>query len=162
MNVLEELDCLVTQRRIHSIYHRNIPLPTLFKGTPRSDASAQISPGFLDDETWWRDFINEDFDMNDHTLPSNATVPTPVLETHKVTPKASEPPGWSLHSFNPGTTLDKILHALPACSFCRDRRIKCHQRLPACKECHRTSRECMFFDPILSENVPLRYVHLGF
>ncbi|KAK7413363.1 hypothetical protein QQX98_007740 [Neonectria punicea] len=93
MNVLEELDCLVTQRRIHSIYHRNLPLPILFKGTPQSDASAQISPGFLDDETWWRDFINQDFDKDDHDLPSSATVPTPVVEIQKVTPKDPEPLG---------------------------------------------------------------------
>ncbi|KPM38688.1 hypothetical protein AK830_g7887 [Neonectria ditissima] len=158
MNVLEELDCLVTQRRIHSIYHRNIPLPIPLKGTPQSDASSQISPGFLDDDTWWRYFINEDFDMEDRALQPNTPMPAPALEIQKVTPEDLDPPAWNPNLSNSRTTYDKILDTLPACSFCRDRRIKCHQQLPACKECFRTSRECMFFDPILSENIPLRRI----
>uniref|UniRef100_L2GH87 C6 transcription factor n=1 Tax=Colletotrichum fructicola (strain Nara gc5) TaxID=1213859 RepID=L2GH87_COLFN len=64
MNVLEELDCLVTQRRIHSIRHRNVVLPQQKKSaaaaTQPKDSGQQMGEGLFEDENWWRDFINDD------------------------------------------------------------------------------------------------------
>ncbi|RSL45782.1 hypothetical protein CEP54_014130 [Fusarium duplospermum] len=55
MSVLEELDCLVTQRRVHTIHHRNIQFPPHAKPGPQSDTASQTSCGFLDDDDWWRE-----------------------------------------------------------------------------------------------------------
>ncbi|KAK2772748.1 C6 transcription factor, partial [Colletotrichum kahawae] len=68
MNVLEELDCLVTQRRIHSIRHRNVPLPQ--ENNPATAAKPtvgreQMGENLFEDDNWWRDFINDDLVMND-------------------------------------------------------------------------------------------------
>ncbi|KAM0546727.1 hypothetical protein ACHAPJ_010655 [Fusarium lateritium] len=153
MSVLEELDFLVTQRRIHSIYHRNLPVPS--KQTTsilEAQAISEISPGFLNDDSWWDEFIVDDFDMfaNQDSAAAGFSFATPSIEplveetqlpTKKKTPKRK------------GTDLDEILEALPSCSSCRDRRIKCDRQLPACRYCKRTNRDCVFFDPVLSENV---------
>ncbi|KAF7563755.1 hypothetical protein G7046_g379 [Stylonectria norvegica] len=159
MNVLEELDFLVTQRRIHSIYHRNIPLPNQSSTSPQSVVlSQQGDLGLLEDDTWWRDFINEDFAME--------VVETPMVTVEAISmPMNTErsPPGPTYArtvpcSKNWKTYLDGVLEALPSCSFCRDRRIKCNRQIPSCKECSRTSRACSYFDPVLLENVPFQLV----
>ncbi|KAF5004539.1 hypothetical protein FDECE_8971 [Fusarium decemcellulare] len=157
MSVLEELDFLVTQRRVHSIYHRNLPVPSKQNADAQFESLNQISPGFLDDDSWWRDFINDDFDMFDHYEPSTSadSFTVPALES----PPDQRSPKIQRQFVKRGTDLDEVLEALPACSFCRDRRIKCHRQLPACRECQRTGRECTFFDPILSENISLKRVH---
>lgn len=156
MNVLEELDCLVTQRRIHTIYHRNIPFPPQNKPGPQSDTASHASGGFLDDETWWSAFINDDFEMDaNFFLPK--TVDAAPLNSHS--PSMSPKPKSPAHTGRQGSgDLDTILTAIPSCSYCRDRRIKCHQQLPACRECLRTGRECVIFDPILERNVTMRLV----
>lgn len=153
MSVLEELDFLVTQRRIHSIYHRNLPVPGKQTTTTlETQALSEVSPGFLDDDSWWDEFIVDDFDLfaNQDSAAANFSFATPSMEppaeeirqcTRKKQPKRK------------GTDLDEILEALPSCSSCRDRRIKCDRQLPACRYCKRASRDCAFFDPVLSENV---------
>ncbi|KAM5362855.1 hypothetical protein ACJZ2D_012304 [Fusarium nematophilum] len=130
MSVLEELDFLVTQRRIHSIYHRNIPLPSQQKNTPQVDDLNQISPGFLDDESWWRDFINDDFDMN-HNDPPNGVDSYAIPPVERPSEQNLQGETRQRQPRNKGTEIDEIIEALPACSFCRDRRIKCRRQLPA-------------------------------
>lgn len=163
MQVLEELDCLVTQRRIHSIRHRNIPFPPPKKSTPPASEPENVSRDFLNEEQWWTDFIDQDFVTNEScfSLPSGGGQ-TASSSSSNLTGTRVEP--GQTPSENNGSDLEKeldvILDAIPSCSFCRDRRTKCQRQLPACKECVRTSRECFIFDPILKANIPLRRVQL--
>ncbi|KAM5350416.1 hypothetical protein ACJ41O_006921 [Fusarium nematophilum] len=145
MSVLEELDFLVTQRRIHSIYHRNIPLPSQQKNTPQVDDLNQISPGFLDDESWWRDFINDDFDMN-HNDPPNGVDSYAIPPVERPSEQNLQGETRQRQPRNKGTEIDEIIEALPACSFCRDRRIKCRLALGPF---HLFSRSANAFFPIL-------------
>ncbi|VUC24632.1 unnamed protein product [Clonostachys rosea] len=156
LNVLKELDCLVTQRRIHSIYHRNISVSS----KPAQATNNQTSPGFLEDEAWWKDFINEDFNMGDYLDPSEIADGNPSVQTLPII-SVSDPmitPEVDQDSNNDRLDLTKLIEILPSCSPCRDRRIKCHRQLPACKECQRTSRDCVVFDSVLLKNVPLSVV----
>lgn len=175
MNVLEELDCLVTQRRLHSIHHRNISFPPPRQppsqtGNDPSTGRNEINLGgnadaFLEDENWWRDFINDEFHA-DHETPKPASESCPGLSESTSRLDTQTATAHDLRSnprqfrHMPGTNLDgqldDIIQALPSCSFCRDRRIKCHRQLPSCRECQRSSRECEVFDPVLGQNVPLR------
>ncbi|UPL02929.1 hypothetical protein LCI18_013863 [Fusarium solani-melongenae] len=156
MSVLEELDCLVTQRRVHTIRHRNIPFPPHAKPGPQSDTASQTSCGFLDDDDWWRAFINDDLEMDESPPTRPEALVDFALPEARVTPPEPQSPNTSAST--PVADLDKILGALPSCSFCRDRRIKCHQQLPACRECLRVSRECMIFDPVQGMNVSMRRI----
>ncbi|KAF4489664.1 putative transcriptional regulatory protein [Colletotrichum fructicola Nara gc5] len=163
MNVLEELDCLVTQRRIHSIRHRNVVLPQQKKSaaaaTQPKDSGQQMGEGLFEDENWWRDFINDDLVTNDSlfslTSPDAARSSVSILPHERI----QHPTDPRQDLSNLEKQLRSIIDALPSCSFCRDRRIKCRLQLPACKECHRTSRNCVIYDPILGSNVPLKRIH---
>uniref|UniRef100_A0A8H7K7I6 Zn(2)-C6 fungal-type domain-containing protein n=1 Tax=Bionectria ochroleuca TaxID=29856 RepID=A0A8H7K7I6_BIOOC len=156
LNVLKELDCLVTQRRIHSIYHRNISVSS----KPAQVTNNETSPGFLEDEAWWKDFINEDFDMGDYFDPSEIADGNNSAQTLPLI-SASDPvttPETAKDSNEDRLDLTQLIEILPACSHCRDRRVKCHRQLPACKECQRANRHCAIFDPVLLKNVPLSHV----
>ncbi|KAF3798467.1 putative transcriptional regulatory protein [Colletotrichum gloeosporioides] len=163
MNVLEELDCLVTQRRIHSIRHRNVVLPQQKKpaaaATQPKDCGQQMGEDLFDDENWWRDFINDDLVTNDS--PFSLISPDAVQSSVSIHPheRIQHPPDPRQDLSDLEKQLQPIIEALPSCSFCRDRRIKCRLQLPACKECHRTSRNCVVYDPILGSNVPLKRIH---
>ncbi|KAK1496572.1 hypothetical protein CTAM01_08210 [Colletotrichum tamarilloi] len=163
MQVLEELDCLVTQRRIHSIRHRNIPFPPPKKPTPSPSEPENIARDFLNDEQWWTDFIDQDFVTNEScfSLPSGGgqAAPSPSSEPNETRVERRRDI-IDNNASDLEKELDVILDAIPSCSFCRDRRTKCQRQLPACKECARTSRECFIFDPILKANIPLRRVQL--
>ncbi|KAK1714208.1 hypothetical protein BDP67DRAFT_618126 [Colletotrichum lupini] len=163
MQVLEELDCLVTQRRIHSIRHRNIPFPPPKKPTASPSEPENIARDFLNDEQWWTDFIDQDFVTNEScfSLPSGGgqAAPSPSSEPNETRVERRRDI-IDNNASDLEKELDVILDAIPSCSFCRDRRTKCQRQLPACKECARTSRECFIFDPILKANIPLRRVQL--
>ncbi|UQC89963.1 uncharacterized protein CLUP02_15494 [Colletotrichum lupini] len=163
MQVLEELDCLVTQRRIHSIRHRNISFPPPKRPTPPPSEPETADRDFLNDEQWWTDFIDQDFVTNEScfSLPSGGgqTVSSPSSEPNETRAERGRDTRDS-NASDLEKELDVILDAIPSCSFCRDRRTKCQRQLPACKECARTSRECFIFDPILKANIPLRRVQL--
>ncbi|KAK6085182.1 hypothetical protein SCUP515_01000 [Seiridium cupressi] len=50
MSIVEELDYLVTQRRVHSVFHRNIPFIPPHHPGPHSDTPSQTSEDFVNDE----------------------------------------------------------------------------------------------------------------
>lgn len=114
--------------------------------------------GALKDEAWWNDFINEDFTIGvDHTTPAQ----TAVFEQHESLVKEAATREFNDRSDQKSPLhLEEILRAVPACSFCRDRRIKCHRQLPSCRECTRASRECAYYDPVLEENISFKCVQL--
>ncbi|EPE04123.1 monocarboxylate transporter [Ophiostoma piceae UAMH 11346] len=177
MNVLEELDCLVTQRRIHSIYHRNIPLPpsqlprsfdsSVNDTAPAAHDSDMLLHTTFDNESWWQDFVHEDFptalDSQHLAIPSptaserQPNTTSSLGDGSMATPnsRAPHPPAPSAGFANMDSELSTVLDARPACSFCRDRRVKCSRELPVCRECKRTSRTCLVFDPVLEKNIPL-------
>lgn len=174
MNVLEELDCLVTQRRIHSMYHRNIPLPPSWpqdSSEPDKVRMAQhiaptdsVSPAVFENESWWQEFIHDDFTTASSTLdpvtPSQMTGQRVDdicdLENGEII-DACALAVTKFGTRHPGLMddINAILDARPSCSFCRDRRVKCSRDMPSCRECKRTSRKCMIFDPVLGKNIPL-------
>ncbi|KAL3471651.1 hypothetical protein BJX99DRAFT_263051 [Aspergillus californicus] len=47
---------------------------------------------------------------------------------------------------------------LQTCTRCRNRRIKCDSRLPACANCARNDLECTFHDDALQEDIPRSYI----
>ncbi|KAM0811596.1 putative Fungal-specific transcription factor domain-containing protein [Seiridium cardinale] len=161
MSIVEELDYLITQRRVHSVFHRNIPFIPPHHPGPYSDTPSQSSEDFINDENWWSAFINDDqvMDGMDLMLPvtNRDTSPLPRSTRPAMLPSPQESTTTHTGSL---AELDGIMEALPACSFCRDRRIKCSRQLPACAACLRSSRECLIYDPILEHNVSCNRISL--
>ncbi|OQV05739.1 Fungal Zn2-Cys6 binuclear cluster domain-containing protein [Cladophialophora immunda] len=52
------------------------------------------------------------------------------------------------------------LNRLPSCVNCRQRRIKCDRQTPLCAYCLKMGKECMFFDPVLGQDVAGRRIHM--
>lgn len=160
MNVLAELDYLITQRRIHSIYHRNIDVPSQRIKTSDLEVRSQVIDGFLEDETWWWDFVNTDVAVDNQLV---QPLPTEVNCSPKFEEKSHATPHNALAFNVPSnfSVLDKkltaLLESLPSCSACRDQRIKCSRQTESesCKECSRALRHCTMYDPILKVNVPM-------
>lgn len=161
MNVLEELDCIVTQRRIHTMQHRNIRFPPWrgLKSDTKCETARPPSENFLADDAWWHNFVYDDLEMDEDFLLG------PLWPAKNTEPPQTQVESGRKDSTEPFRSRDvewkDIFDALPPCSHCRDRRIKCFQELPACRNCITNSRECVIYDPILKENVALRYVLRG-
>ncbi|EXJ90303.1 hypothetical protein A1O1_03402 [Capronia coronata CBS 617.96] len=54
--------------------------------------------------------------------------------------------------------LEQALTSLPSCTRCRQRRIKCDDRLPSCRNCMQVGKECQFRDHVVGEDIPRQYV----
>ncbi len=56
--------------------------------------------------------------------------------------------------------LDNLLKALPACRRCRANRRRCDPHLPSCRNCFKARVECIYYDHVLGEELPRRYVQI--
>lgn len=55
--------------------------------------------------------------------------------------------------------IDHFLKNIPACIRCRQNHRRCDPSLPSCRNCVKSGhQECVYFDPILGEQVERRSV----
>lgn len=58
-----------------------------------------------------------------------------------------------------GGDVRALLRNIPACRRCRQNHRRCDSSLPSCRNCIKSGhKECVFFDPILGEDVQRRFV----
>lgn len=142
---------MVTQRRIHSLYHRNVILPTP-EDMVHSEPSPWASLTPIPDELW-QDFINTSFEfLGDDSfvyLDPNQGEQTTMSEVIDSTASLIRPDVNLLSLADVETLID----SLPACSFCRGQHIKCDRQFPRCGACNRSDRECLYYDATLEKNV---------
>ncbi|KAJ4293363.1 hypothetical protein N0V90_008645 [Kalmusia sp. IMI 367209] len=157
-DLLAELDFMVTQRRIHSVYHRNVqtwrPLPDTHSELAPWSHPDSFTP--LSDELW-QDLMNTTFEFPaDDTLllqePFNAEPvyqwnDTVQEETASLTVEAAQK-----NEIN----VEMLMRSVPACGYCRTRHVKCGQEFPSCGTCSRTGRECVYYDAVLQRDIPRR------
>ena len=155
-NLLAELDFMVTQRRIHSVYHQNVEITR-----PKEGVSTQSSPEFfepLSDELL-QELIGTDFDLLNETLFTSSDLPEIQPVDHWVDGHAT---GHEMLTTNLDKQtldqLDTLMRSVPACGHCRTSHVKCDQDFPACGACTRFSRPCVYYDPVLQIDVQRRYV----
>lgn len=156
LKLRKELELLLSQRRIRSIYQANTDIQHAFQ-TKEPSPSSNIELQFMDD--WWQELMDFDFgDSYSLNLPEPplsfqeplALVPEPQAA---VSPCADAPAEETTKL--PKDIMDAI-DSLPSCSFCRDQHIRCDRELPCCGACSRSQRECAYFDPMLAREVPRR------
>jgi len=162
VNLIAELDHLVTERQLPGLYQRST-VPTIFQPLDNTYSPEWIDTQFpLGTDETWDDFMNmgfifEDANVNalynaggtDHLVSS-----TPGLQAPNSLPIANE-------DTNEATSVQKLGHimdSIPACNYCRNRRVKCDRKLPACHLCAETRRSCLYYDAVLSKDVPGRFV----
>lgn len=152
LNLLAELDFLVTQRRIRSLYHGNVELQSQ---TSDFLLSSQTDFPEVFSDTMWDDFFAASFDVDESY--SLHVSDSPGLEQ-------SNP----LHTFRGNSTgfaentaelklpedIEAALKSLPSCSFCREKHVRCDQKLPQCVACDKANRRCTYHDPVLLQDFP--------
>jgi hypothetical protein len=161
INLLAELDFLVTQRRIHSIYHQNITVPTE-EGWMQSEPqpSGDVPSPFPDD--MWREFINTGFDFDAGDDPFYFG---PAGDNHPVADSidasvdtVQAPAGNSPPVHGPAVDIETLIDAIPACGYCRNQHLKCDREFPSCRICKRSLRQCTYFDVVLQQDILRRCV----
>jgi hypothetical protein len=148
----KELELLLSQRRIRSIYQANTEIQHAFH-TQDPSPNANSDVPFLDD--MWQEFM--DFDFGEayslNLLEPSWLGQEPALSLSGTTDVAEEIETPKL----PRDILDAV-DSLPSCSFCRDQHIRCDRELPCCGACYRSKRECVYLDLITSQEIPRRSV----
>ncbi|OKL59542.1 hypothetical protein UA08_05364 [Talaromyces atroroseus] len=153
LKLLAELELLLSQRRIRSIYQANTEVQHEFLSVEPSSSHEYSQQPFTDDI--WQEFIGAQFDFEEAyslnflespwlgqqqqtilTSTADATNDIPILELPK--------------------DIKDAIDSMPSCSFCRDQHIRCDRELPCCGACHKSRRECVYYDVILSQEVPRR------
>lgn len=155
MNILEQLDDLITQRRIRSIYHQNVDLP--FRSPENHTEMMTLShrvDTFLEEEDWWLDFVNNDLVIESRPAQSPQPAVADKCQSAEDLSRETNSPRATSQKPTLELQLAQLFQSLPSCSPCRDQRIKCRLGESGCRECSRTSRTCTIYDPLLKENVP--------
>lgn len=149
VNLLAELEHLVTDRQTSGIYTRNTA------STYIQAADTVYSPDWMrmqlfpfgTDETW-EDFMNMGFGFeNMDALYISNPVNNLLTSTPVVAPPAlpSNPKNGAHESISL-EQLKNVIDSIPACNYCRNRRVKCSRRLPACQACIDSKRQCLYYD----------------
>ncbi|KAH8667049.1 hypothetical protein BX600DRAFT_285340 [Xylariales sp. PMI_506] len=156
LKLLAELDFLVTQRRISSVYHGNVEVPPSFPATAPVSSDG-CSPSQFSD-SMWQEFIETNFDFDDVPFVNFFDFPKELDQQ-----QSSVSPDTGSQTSESGPKLSRDIEAaiesLPSCNCCRDQHIRCDRELPLCGVCRRSRRECTYYDPILLQDVPRRHIH---
>lgn len=149
---------MVTQRRIHSVYHRNVDTSrpdqmTHFELSPW----APLDPFSPISDELWQELINTSFEyLADDSLVYNETFE--VEPAHQWTNNLATEQVSSTDNVdeNDLTDVDSLFRSLPGCGFCSNRHTKCDKEFPSCKACTKVNRECVYYDAVLRMDVPRR------
>jgi hypothetical protein len=157
LKLLTELELLLSQRRIRSIYQANTEIQHEFLFVEPSSPHEYPQQPFSND--MWQEFIGAQFDSEEayslNFLESSLlaqqhqTLLTSTADATNETPTPELP-----------KDIKDVIDSMPSCSFCRDQHIRCDRELPFCGACHRSRRECVYYDLILSQEIPRRLVPL--
>ncbi|KAF2798705.1 hypothetical protein K505DRAFT_96146 [Melanomma pulvis-pyrius CBS 109.77] len=157
INLIAELDFMVTQRRIHSVYHRNIEVlrPDEMMNWDLSPWAHAESLTPLRDELW-QEIFNTGFEfLADDALVCLEDEHSSELDSIMITDPSLK------SNMEPESAIDVelLFHSLPACGFCRGQHIRCDRKFPSCGACAKSNRECVFYDAVLQRDILRNHVY---
>jgi hypothetical protein len=156
---LGKLDDIVLRKAVEDLYVAERRERCL---TP--EHNSQLVPSFRPNqdvlfpvEDYWEDVYNFDFgkafpDPQEMLLGSAETGGGDV-QTPQDEPQSDETLVWTSTL---SSKLQVAINLLPACNSCRQRRVKCDRQLPACRHCSKSQTTCLYYDYVLSEDIPRR------
>ncbi len=157
LKLLAELELLLSQRRIRSIYQANIEIQHAFLPVDLSSPHEYSQQPFSDD--MWEEFIGAQFDFEEAYSIDFLESSWLAQEQQTVLTSTPDTTNERVITELPEDVKD-VIDSMPSCSFCRDQHIKCDRELPCCGACHRSRRECVYYDLILSRQIPRKLVTL--
>ena len=107
-----------------------------------------------------------EFEGMDWAYPITPTLAIGELPQNEIFPPAQTSPS-RLTQTSDATKVDfivdksyltKALAQLPPCTKCKRRRTRCDKLLPSCRQCAKSEEECKYYDPVLSQETPRRYL----
>ena len=144
----KELELLLSQRRIRSIYQANTEIHNAIQREEPSPPGNSELP-LLD--VIWQDFMDFDFE---ETNSLNFLEPTWLAQEQPHLFTSSAEAANDIQAPKLPKDIIDVIDSLPACSFCRDQHIRCDRELPCCGACSRSHRDCAFFDHLWSQEIP--------
>ncbi len=162
---LNKLDDIILRKSIEDLYDEGRQKPSL-SAMEISQPILGLSSNFeelLPTEDMWQDLDAFDFDAGPlYPLPDPTMMemplageedifaPTPLSAMHQ-SRKADDKVIWTSET---SAHLQRAINLLPACNRCRHRRVKCDRQLPACLYCTKSQNPCLYYDYVLSEDIP--------
>ncbi|KAF2703245.1 hypothetical protein K504DRAFT_181238 [Pleomassaria siparia CBS 279.74] len=149
---------MVTQRRIHSVYHRNIEILNRdqmmnWDLSPWAHAES-LTP--LRDELW-QEIFNTGFEFladDSMAIPDAESIAPPkALANTNSSEQRKEAPE------PPSVDVDLLVESIPACTFCRAQHTRCDRKFPSCGACAKSNRRCLYYDAVLQKEVERSYVY---
>ncbi|KAI5922374.1 hypothetical protein F4810DRAFT_674693 [Camillea tinctor] len=154
-HIIAELDYVVTQRRVYSVYHGNVIPMTRVDSTKSPASQWSWSDSFIPDNMWW-EYI--DFGPDSEDAAASVSDINHLSENVHiiVSPDNQSTSDLVLSDQVP---FPEVVDSLPTCNFCRDHHLGCDKDLPSCRTCTRAGRDCVYYDAVLSLNVQRSYIH---
>lgn len=178
--VASKIDNIVLCRPVDTLYH-NAPevvrpvVSTDFRGridTPMLDGipvclqNVQAPPTSTSMAGFWQEGLEIDFEFGDsnfcYTGSFGELVGDYNFDFCAALPPALEIPPQRISSMHVKVSeaaqsnyqkLCKAVKAIPACTRCRVRRVKCDRNLPSCRSCQKSSADCSYHDQVTSTDV---------
>ncbi|KAH8669104.1 hypothetical protein BX600DRAFT_549316 [Xylariales sp. PMI_506] len=156
LKLLAELELLLSQRRIRSIYQANTEIQHAFLSVDLSSPGEYSQQPFSDD--MWQEFIGAQFDFEEGYSLNFLESPWPAEQQQMLLMSTTDS---TIDTATPELPKDikDVIDSMPSCSFCRDQHIRCDRELPCCGACQRSRRECVYHDLIISQEVPRSNIH---
>ncbi|KAH6673871.1 fungal-specific transcription factor domain-containing protein [Halenospora varia] len=160
VNLIAELDHLITERQTSGIYHRSTAPANNHVADDTSSPDwmrMQLFP--LGTDETWEDFMNMGFGFENFDalyIPDgfDTLSPNPIL-----TPPSSSEPSENMNDSLSAAKLESVVESIPACNYCRNRRVKCSRTLPMCHACANSKKPCLYYDSILSKDISGSYIY---
>lgn len=154
---LAELELLLSQRRIRSIYQAHTDNHPAFPSLePRSPHDYYQQP-FSDDV--WHEFMAAQFEFEEPSSLNILESSWLAQEQQTVVPSTADITN-EIPTPELPNDIKSFVDSMPSCTFCRDQHIRCDRELPCCGACHRSHRKCVYYDIVLSQEIPRRLANL--
>lgn len=159
LKLLAELELLLSQRRIRSIYQANTEIHHSFPSIEPLSPHTDYQQPFSDDV--WHEFIATQFEFEEPSSLHFFESSWLSQEQQRILPSPTDTINEMSIPKLPNDIMN-LVDSMPSCSFCRDQHIRCDRELPCCGACRRSRRDCAYYDVVLSKEIPRRLVTLFF
>lgn len=155
LKLISELELLLSQRRIRSIYQANTEIQHAFPPLGPSSPQEYSQQPFSDDV--WHEFMAAQFEFEEPSS-LNFLDSSWLTQQYQTAVAATAEAASEVSIPELPSDIKAVVDSMPSCSFCRDQHIRCDRELPCCGACRRSPRECTYYDIALSQEVPRRLV----
>ncbi|KIW28241.1 uncharacterized protein PV07_07920 [Cladophialophora immunda] len=177
LQLLNQLDNIILRKPVEHLYQHERRQSAIYgdHGSFPSGSLDEWDKTFQEDSDYSMmagDFWQEIADMgfNEYNIDLFPTTAASPIEEAQLQANSNLPGGeeakafaqWDPSSIPSAVMTERLNNAiklLPACKICRRRRVRCDRQLPTCYNCKKADARCLYYDYVLSEDIPREYVY---